>query len=167
MPEPPGPETLVSPDPSGRSRRGAAGETTGAGPELGNLLSDVPVLEVLDPGNTWPDADRPVHLRGFVIEAFDEDGVLRERAGPRTVERADGDGWIRRAAAPSGDAISRREVELEVRSRGPALELVFAPHASRRPRSPPSPGTRPPRPSTSTLSRSAVPSAFAHPFRTS
>ena len=87
------------------------------GPELGNLLSDVPVLEVLDPGGTWPDPDRPLHLRGFVIEAFDEDGVPRERAGPRTVERADGDGWIRRAAAPSGDAISRREVELEVRSR--------------------------------------------------
>lgn len=126
-PEPPGPERLVSPDPSGRSRRGAADSTSGASPELGNLLSDVPVLEVLDPGGTWPDPDRPLHLRGFVIEAFDEDGVPRERAGPRTVERADGDGWIRRAAAPSGDTISRREVELEVRSRGPALELVFAP----------------------------------------
>ena len=128
MPEPPGPETLVSPDPSGRSRRGAAGETTGAGPELGNLLSDVPVLEVLDPGNTWPDPDRPLHLRGFVIEAFDQNGVLRERAGPRTIERADGDGWVRRAAAQEGDTIPRRAVELEVRSRGPALELVFAPH---------------------------------------
>lgn len=126
-PELPGTERLVSPDPSGRSRRGAAGSATGASPELGNLLSDVPVLEVLDPGGTWPDPDRPLHLRGFVIEAFDEDGVLRERAGARTVERADGDGWIRRAAAPSGDTISRREVELEVKSRGPALELVFAP----------------------------------------
>ncbi|MEC8511786.1 MAG: transglutaminase-like domain-containing protein [Planctomycetota bacterium] len=128
MEEPPGPERLVSPDPSGRSRRGAAGATTGASPELGNLLSDVPVLEVLDPGNTWSDADRPVHLRGFVIEAFDEDGVPRERAGSPRVERADVDGWIQRGTARDGDDLPRRVIELEVRSRGPALELVFAPH---------------------------------------
>ncbi|MEE2939960.1 MAG: hypothetical protein VX460_06220, partial [Planctomycetota bacterium] len=128
MPAPPGPERLVSPDPSGRTRRDAAGETTGASPELGDLLSDVPVLEVLDRGDTWPDPDRPVHLRGFVIDAFDEDGVLRERAGPRTVELADADGWIQRAATRDGGTVPWRPVELEVRSRGPALELVFAPH---------------------------------------
>lgn len=132
-PDAAGPDRLVSPDPTGRSRRGTVEDATGSSAELGNLLSDVPVLEVLDPGDTWPDPERPIHLRGFVIEAFDGEGVLRERAGRRTVERAGVDGWIDRAArgstAEGGAApIARRSVELEVTSRGPQLELVFGPH---------------------------------------
>lgn len=124
------PGGLVSPDPTGRTRKNVIDTTPGRSAALGNLLSDTTVLEVLDPGGTWPDPERPIHLRGFVIDAFDPEGVLRERAGPRAVLHAGPDGW---AEAPKTDAaggsLDRTRVELDVQTRGQPLELVFGPHA--------------------------------------
>lgn len=70
----PGGPSLVAPDTSGLTR-GAVDEKA-----LGNLLSDEAVFEVLDETIGAPHG-RQLLLRGFVVEAFDGAGTLRERAG--------------------------------------------------------------------------------------
>ncbi|MEM1451651.1 MAG: transglutaminase-like domain-containing protein [Planctomycetota bacterium] len=114
--------------PGGTSSRGGA---TGDG-VVGDLLSGAEVLRVrpLDTGARSLVGLAPLHLRGFVMDAYDRRGRIVERSGRKGRVDAGNDGWIDLAATGAlvGDPPRGLDLSLAVELTLDPNGLVFAPN---------------------------------------
>lgn len=124
----PGGDRFIGPDANRRSAE------FGAEGGVGNLLSDTPILEIIDVRGIYDDAaTRSLHMRGFVLDTFARNGVMAERSGSEFVAHAGEDGWVEdpfgaASGAPAAREHNVEDLRLEFRFRAPTKGLIFSPH---------------------------------------
>jgi transglutaminase-like putative cysteine protease len=104
-----------------------SGTPSSVGTGMGNLLSDEPTLLVRTAG---PPKFASVHLRGFVLDQYGSDGILRERSSSAQAMATGPDGWVdvETAHGPLRERAGEDgPLELEIEFIRESNGIIFAP----------------------------------------